>query len=118
MAAFHYFSELASRLSNAPFIRYAGQGEFNGKEMEKIFVSWENNCTKEYDHYLLWIGKESGLIEAVTFTTRDNFMPAPVFIYGSLRFDDFRDINGILIPFKQTAQLMNPKDDINDYVHQ
>ena len=118
LAAFHYFAELANRLSNAPFIRYAGQDQFKGKQMDKIFVSWGNDCTKEYDHYLLWISKESGLIEAVTFTTRNNFMPAPVFMFGSLRFDEFNNINGILIPFKQTAQLMNPKDDIDDYIHQ
>ena len=45
-------------------------------------------------------------------------MPAPAFVYGSLRFDDYRNVNGIMIPFKQTAQMMGPKDDINDFIHQ
>lgn len=49
---------------------------------------------------------------------RDSPMPAPAFMYGSLRFDDYREVGGILIPFKQMAQLMNPKDDINDFIHQ
>lgn len=118
LAAFHYFFELGDRLAKAPFIRYAGKGKLKGKEMDKIFVSWGNEVTQSYDHYLLWIGKESGLIEATTFTTRDNPKPVPAFLYGSLRFDDYRNIDGILIPFKQTAQMMNPKDDIEDYIHQ
>ncbi|MGH1436889.1 MAG: hypothetical protein ACRBG0_20795 [Lewinella sp.] len=118
LAAYHYFIELGNRLANAPFIRYAGKGELEGKEMEKVFVSWSNDNTKDTDHYLLWIGKKSGLIEATTFTTRDNPQPAPAFLYGSVRFGDFRNIDGILIPFKQTAQVMTPKDDINDYIHQ
>lgn len=118
LAAYHYFFELGNRLANAPLIRYAGKDQLKGKEMDKIFVSWGNEVTSAYDHYLLWIGKESGLIEATTFTTRDNPKPAPVFLYGSLRFDDYRNIDGILIPFKQTAQIMNPKDDIEDYIHQ
>lgn len=118
LAAYHYFAELGNRLKNAPFIRYAGQDKLNGKTMEKVFVSWGNNKTSDYDHYILWIGKESKLIEATTFTTRDNPMPAPAFLYGSLRFDDFRKVNGIMIPFLQTAQLMNPKDDLNNFIHQ
>ncbi|MFK7905030.1 MAG: hypothetical protein AB8B69_07895, partial [Chitinophagales bacterium] len=55
---------------------------------------------------------------ATAFTTRDNAMPAPRFLYGSLRFDDYRDIGGVLIPFKQTAGLGNPKENTTDYIHQ
>lgn len=118
LAAYHYFFELGTRLANAPFIRYAGEEQLKGKTMDKLFVSWGNEVTKKYDHYLLWIGKESGLIEATAFTTRDNPKPAPAFMYGSLRFDDFRNVNGVFIPFKQTAQIMSPKDDMNDFIHQ
>lgn len=118
IAAFHYFSELANRLSNAPFIRYAGQDQLRGQTIEKLFVSWANETTSQYDHYLLWIGKESGLIEAVEFTTRDNPQPAPTFMYGCLQFEDYRNIDGILVPFKQTAQIGRPKDETDSYVHQ
>lgn len=118
LAAYHYFIELGNRLAKAPFIRYAGKDQLKGQIMEKVFVSWGNDNTKDYDHYLVWIGQESGLIEATTFTTRDNPKPAPAFMYGSMRFDDFRTVDGILVPFLQTAQIMNPKDDLNDYIHQ
>ncbi len=118
MAAFHYFFEIGNRLSEAPFIRYAGVDSLNGEEVEKVFVSWGNEATKEYDQYVVWIGKESGLIEALTFTTRDNFKPTPAFLYGAILFDDFRNIDGILIPFLQSAQLGEPNGDATDYVHQ
>jgi len=118
LAAFHYFFELGNRLVDAPVLRYAGKDQFNGQEMHKIFASWGNKATKDYDQYILWIGKDSKLIEATTFTTRDNPKPAPLFLYGSLKFDDYRIVDGIMIPFKQTAQIMNPKTDENDYIHQ
>lgn len=117
-AAFHYFVEIGNRLYTAPFIRYAGTSELRGKQMEKVFVSWGNEATKDYDQYIVWIGKESGLIEALTFTTRDNFKPTPAFLYGSLHFDDYTDVDGVLIPFKQTAQLGEPSNDVTSYVHQ
>ena len=87
-------------------------------QSEKVFVSWGNKRTREYDQYMLWIGKESGIIEATTFTTRAFPQPAPVFMYGSVRFDDFREVNGVLIPFLQTAQLGEAKPLTDDYVHQ
>jgi len=118
LAAFHYLFELGNRLAKAPFIRYAGQGQLKGKAMDKVFVSWSSECTYKYDHYIVWIGQESGLIEAATFTTRDNPAPAPVFLYGSLRLDDFREVNGVLIPFKQTAHMGEPKETTTEFIHQ
>lgn len=118
LAAFHYFFEFAPRLLAAPFIRYAGKDQLDGQEIEKVFVSWGNEKTKEYDQYILWIGKESGLIEASSFTVRDSAQPAPGFVYGCIRFDDFREVQGVLIPFTQTAQLFDPKGTTEDYMHQ
>jgi len=117
LAAFHYFFELANRMADAPFIRYAGKGTLDGKAMDKVFVSWGNTISN-YDHYIIYIGDKSGLIEAATFTTRDNPIPAPAFMFGSLRFDDYREIDGVLIPFVQTTQILHPKDDLNNHVHQ
>ena len=118
LAALHYFFELGNRLANAPTILYAGQDILRGQEMDKVYVSWGPDVTKKYDQYVLWIGKESGLIEATEFTTRDNFMPAPAFMYGCLQFEDFKTIDGVQIPFKQTAQIGRPKESTSNYVHQ
>ncbi len=118
LAAYHYYFELASRLGTAPLVRYVGKGEIEDKAMEKIWVSWGNERTKDYDQYVLWIGKESGLIEAASHTIRDTYLPMSGFLYSSIRFSDFKAIDGVLIPFRQSVQLKNPKDTEKKYIHQ
>lgn len=118
LAAFHYFAEMGQRLAQAPYIAYAGEDALGEMDVDKVFVSWGTERTKAYDQYVVWIGKESGLIEAVEFTTRDVPGPAPSFIYGSLQFDDFRDVDGVLVPFQQSAQMGSPKAPAGDYLHQ
>lgn len=116
-AAIHYFFELPYRLaSKATFIRYAGEDEIREVEVDKIFISWKNEATENYDHYILWISKESGLIEAVQFTTRE--APAPKFIKSVIQFEDYKNINGVFIPHIQTVQMNKPKDDTSNYIHQ
>ncbi len=118
LGAYHYYFELANRLNNATFFRYIGEDELANKPMEKVFVSWGNERTKAYDQYILWIGKESGKIEAATHTVRDTYLPMSGFLYSSIRFEDFRVINGISIPFKQTVQLKKTKNQTKRYIHQ
>lgn len=117
LAAIHYFFELPSRLSsNASFVRYAGEDEVRGIKVDKVFISWKNEATKDYDHYVLWISKETGLIDAVQFTTRE--APAPKFLSSTIQFEDYKNIDGIFIPFKQSVQLGEPKDKTSKYIHQ
>lgn len=117
LAAIHYFFELPNRLSSkASFVRYAGEDEIRGNRVDKVFVSWKNEATKDYDHYKLWISKETGLIEAVQFTTRE--APAPKFLKSSIQFEDYKNIDGVFIPFKQSVQLGKPKDNTSKYIHQ
>lgn len=117
LAAIHYFFELPHRLSSkASFVRYAGEDEVRGKQVDKVFISWENEASKDYDHYVLWISKESGLIEAVQFTTRE--APAPKFLKSVIQFEDYRNIDGVFIPFKQSVQMGKPKGKTSKYIHQ
>lgn len=117
LAAIHYFFELPYRLSSkASLIRYAGEDEIRSVKVDKIFISWKNEATKNYDHYVLWISKESGLIEAVQFTTRE--APAPKFLKSVIQFEDYKKINGVFIPFKQTVQMGKPKDNTTKCIHQ
>lgn len=117
LAAIHYFFELPHRLSSkASFVRYAGEDEVRGEQVDKVFISWENEASKDYDHYVLWISKESGLIEAVQFTTRE--APAPKFLKSVIQFEDYRNIDGVFIPFKQSVQMGKPKDKTSKYIHQ
>lgn len=116
-AAVHYFFELPYRLSSkASFIRYAGEDEIRGVAVDKIFISWSNEATAKYDHYVLWVSRESGLIEAVQFTTRE--APAPKFLKSVIQFEDYKQVDGVFIPFKQTVQMMKPNDNTDKYIHQ
>lgn len=117
LAAIHYFFELPNRLSsNATLVRYAGEDEIRGVKVDKVFISWKNEATEDYDHYVLWISKESGLIEAVQFTTRE--APAPKFLKSVIQFEDYKNVDGVLIPFKQTVQMGKPNDNTTKYIHQ
>lgn len=118
LAAYHYFYELGPRLLNAKTLRYMGEDELDGKKVDKVWASWGNENTKDYDQYILWIQKENGMIVAATHTVRENYIPMSGFLYSSTRFDDFRNVDGIMIPFMQTVQVKDPKNDITKYVHQ
>lgn len=118
LAANQYFFELGSRISKAPFVTYIGQDELNGKPVQKVFASWGTERTKDYDHYILWIGKESGRIEATTFTLRDSPLMGSGILTGSMRFEDFREKGGILIPHVQRATMGKPKDNPKKFLHQ
>ncbi|NAS32409.1 hypothetical protein GTQ40_15600 [Flavobacteriaceae bacterium R38] len=117
LAAFHYLFEGPTRLSKAPVIRYAGEGSYNNKKYDKVFVSWGVKPDKKYDQYVVWIEKEKGVIELVSYTVRDNFLPSPKNIYATLILSDYRNIDGVLFPFQQTAQLNDPKKNLNHYIH-
>lgn len=118
LAAYHYFFEMAARLKFATVVQYIGEETYKGETMHKIFTSWGTDRTKDYDQYVLYIGKKSGLVEGVTHTVRDSYLPGAGPLHSSTRFDDYREIGGVLIPFSTTVQLFNLKDDITKYLHQ
>ena len=117
--AFHYFFELGPRLLRAPVIRAYEGDTFGGEAMRGVYVSWGDERSRDYDQYVVWIGEASGLIEAVTHTVRDNYLPGAQPLYTSTEFDDFRDFDGVLIPCRQTVTLFGPSGKTDrGYVHQ
>ena len=117
LAAYHYFFEMAARLRDATLIQYVGEETFKGEKMHKIFASWGTERTRDYDQYVLFIDEKSGLDEGVTHTIRDSYLPGAQPLHSSTRFDDYREIGGVMIPFSTTVQLFDLKDDINKYLH-
>ena len=115
--AYHYFFELGPRMLNAPVIRDYPDEELAGTPMHRVFVSWGTDKTRDYDQYVVWIGKASGLIEAVTHTVRDNYLPGAQPMYTTTEFDEFREVDGVKIPFKQTVTLFGPDGKEKGYVH-
>ena len=121
MTAFHYFTELIDRLKNAEFIRYAGEKKFNGKDYDLVYVTWKSlKKNKEVDQYILYLNKETKMLDYVTFTVRDSYlkMPGASMFYGSMQFSDYRNIDGFKFPFLQTVYLNKPKKKEKKYMHQ
>ncbi len=119
LAAFQYFFELSDRLLRAPILRYAGSRNFAGQTYDLVFATWQTpEPHRGHDQYLLYINRQSGLLEIASYTIRHNYLPAPGNFYGSIRFGDFREIDGVQIPFRQTVFLNAPKEKEKKYLHQ
>ncbi len=118
LAAVHYFFELAHRLSKTPYATFVDEEILNGKKVNKVFVSWGKDRNKNYDQYILWLDQEKGFVEAATFTLRDSKMMGSGMMKASMNFEDFREIDGILVPFIQRATMGNPKENPKKYLHE
>ena len=121
MSAFQYFTELVGRLSNAEIIRFGGEKTFNGISYSLIYVTWKTEkANNDVDQYLLYINKETSMLEYASYTLRDNYlkMPGSASLYGSIGFSDFKSIDGFMVPFTQSIFLMGPKKNNNKYLHQ
>lgn len=117
LAAYQYFFELSSRLRNAPIIAYAGEEEAFGESYDKVFATWEDaEPNKNFDQYLLWINKETKLIDFVSYTLRENFLPGPKGIYGTLEYRDYQEVDGLKIPFNHTVRIQDKKEG-KGYLH-
>ncbi|MFY0687132.1 MAG: hypothetical protein JXQ90_08210 [Cyclobacteriaceae bacterium] len=106
LVTIHYFLELGFRLLNAPYKRYYGKKEKNGKDYDLVFVSWESDKPHpDYDQYVLWINAESGLIDYCIYTIRENKNPITRQLHGSIAFRDYRCIDGVKIPFTMPVMI-------------
>ncbi|NMH89045.1 hypothetical protein [Flavivirga algicola] len=121
LSAYQYFFEMIDRLKRAPIISYAGEKKFNNIKYDLVFITWEHpKPHMEHDQYLLWIDKETQLLKYAVYSLRDNYLKMPGYkaFYGSIKFDDYKSINGILIPYKQTIFLNQPSKKDKRHIHQ
>ena len=104
IAAFQYFTEMVSRIKNAPIISYAGEAEFRGNKYDLVFCTWQTpEPHMEHDQYMAWINKETGLMDFTQYTIRETYLKPPGYkmIGGGVEFTDFKEINGVMIPHEQ-----------------
>lgn len=122
MVIFHYFLELPYRLNKAPIKRYYGQRTKNGKTYDLVFASWQSETPNpDYDQYILWINTKTKLVDYCVYTLRDNKNPITRKKYGSIAYQDYRNIDGFMIPFNMPIMLDNgviKKDSLTKYFHQ
>ncbi|MDX1406712.1 MAG: hypothetical protein R3330_01230 [Saprospiraceae bacterium] len=90
-----YFVEFPLRILEADTIAYAGEATYDGRVYDRIIASWRTlEPQKEIDQYLIWISRESGLIEMIQYSVRDYFK----WYRGTAIFEDFENHAGVLIP--------------------
>lgn len=121
IAAYQYFFELGDRLSKTPIAAFAGEKEFRGQKYDQVFVTWHKaKAHKQNDQYLLWINQETKLIEFCAYTLRDNYLPMPGgrVLFGSIEFADFKNVEGVMIPYTHTVYLNNPKKKNTKFLHE
>jgi hypothetical protein len=103
----HYFTELPFRLLNANIAAYAGVRTHRGRTYDLVLVTWHRVAPQlDVDQYLLWIGRESRLIEKCRYTLRDAYDWAA----GTIHYDDYRMVDGVYVAFRQTVTL-DPVDE-------
>ena len=120
LAAIQYFFELADRLRDAPIISFAGSREAFDNTYDLVFVTWESvEPHQQHDQYRLWINQATKRMEVAEYTIRDapQKLPGSQAFYGSIRFEDFREVEGMMIPFQQYVFLNAPKKDLEQYIH-
>ena len=111
---------MISRLKKAPIISYAGQKEFRGQMYDLVFCTWKTKKPhKEHDQYLVWVNKKTGTMDIVQYTIRENYlkMPGAQMMGGAIEFANFKEVNGIVIPFTQYVYAIKPKKKQERYLH-
>ncbi len=99
MVVFHYFLELPFRLKSAPVKRYYGEASLRGNTYDLVFASWGSEApNKDHDQYILWINRESKLVDYCVYTLRDNTNPLTRHKYGSIAFQEYKNENGFQVP--------------------
>jgi len=100
LPTYQYFFELPFHLPFAEIVIYAGEDELAGQTYDVVFVSWNTDAPQEKtDQYLTYISRKTGLIDYLRYTVRDQYG----FIVGNMQFTDYRDVQGIQVPFRQTV---------------
>lgn len=111
LPTYHYVIEAPMRLLQAEIIRYAGQAEHNGQQYELVYATWGQDAPhKEHDQWLVYINKETKMIDLTEVTINDFFMPMPPGLKdGTILVERSLTSQGIYLPSFVTIQLGAPK---------
>ncbi len=119
LSAFHYFFELPNRLASAEIVKYVGEKKWRGQVYDQVFISWGEEQPHDLDdQYLAWINKSTGLLEVCEFTIRDAYLPGPKGFFGTILYRDYREVEGVSIPFQQVIFKNKAGKNESDYLHQ
>ena len=100
LPSYRFFIFLTFLLSEAELITYAGTEELRGNSYDLVLATWEKwTPHKNADQYLIWINRETKMVEYVQGTVRA--------IVGrsitTLSLSDYQETLGMKIPFSIKA---------------
>ena len=58
----------------------------------------EEEVVSDIDQYIVWIDKDTRLIEFAEYTVRKQFK----FVKAAIHFAEYRDVQGVMVPFRMT----------------
>ena len=96
LPTYQYFFEFPFRILNADTLVYAGEKMINENLCEGVLASWNTiDPQRNIDQYLVWINKETKLVEKLEYTIRDAYN----FLTGAIYYQDYKYFDGnILLP--------------------
>lgn len=98
-------------LFDSPVLLYGGSRTISDGAYDVVFASTGRvGPSKRHDQYLIYINRESGLVDYIEFTLRELMASYK----GALHYDDFRQVEGLSIPFR--IGVSGSVED-NDFVH-
>ena len=112
LPTYQYLIELPYRIDEIPILKYYGDTTLNKQNYDLIFGTWDTLQPNEnFDQYILWINKDSGLIDYFHYTVRA-FGKG---IKGTVNYSNFQEIEGIIIPLQMT---ITPKPNKGSILHE
>jgi len=114
-----YFTALPFRIYDAPVAKIIEPVIIDSLTYTRVFVTWGDSTmspSRSYDQYILYINNKTSRIDRAYYTVRE--MAGGLFT-GVVTYSDWKEINGIYVPFTQTISA-NPDKPVadNGYIHQ
>lgn len=94
----NYWFQFPFRIGEAEIICYAGESKIEGENYDLVYATWGSfEANKNFDQFVLYLHKESHLVEYLHFTVREK-LPA---VSLTAKFADFRTVDDLLLPYSQ-----------------
>lgn len=111
--AIGYQHDFPFRILEATEFVDAGVARFAGREFDVVFCSWSMDADLEHDQYRVWIARDTGRIEVIEYTSREEFRFSKYFTV----FDEFREVSRIETPRRITILTELDTDYVTDFLH-
>ena len=100
-----YFPLLPWRIREADYVRYLGEQTIGDRTYAAVFLTWGDPTPQNtVDQYIVWIDTKTSLVAGTRFTVRDVMAS----VVGTMRYSDYRDVDGFQLPFS-----VNGVDDLS-----